>query len=67
MPQCLKRTCRICAFSESKTDAELTKHIDQSHPRSRFWKDEKAESEPVPSVQVLNASIAESGELVRIG
>ena len=60
MPRFLKRCCRICGFEDSKTDAELIKHIDTSHPRLRFWRDEKAESE---SNRVLNISVQESGEL----
>jgi hypothetical protein len=34
LPQFLKRCCRICGFEESKTDAELIKHIDVSGPES---------------------------------
>jgi hypothetical protein len=60
LPQFLKRCCRICGFEESKTDAELIKHIDLSHPRTRFWRDEKSES---ASNRVLNVSVPESGEL----
>jgi len=50
-------------MEEGKSDAELIKHINSAHPRSRFWRDEKSENEPVPQ-PVLNNSIAESGEIL---
>jgi hypothetical protein len=63
LPQFLKRSCRICGMEEGKSDAELIKHIDTAHPRSRFWKDERSENEPIAQ-PVKNISIAESGEIL---
>ena len=63
LPQFLKRSCRICGLEEGKSDAELIKHINTAHPRSRFWKDEKSENEHIAQ-PVMNTSIAESGEIL---
>ena len=44
-PKQIKRICRICSWDKSATDAELIKHISESHPPDHFADDDDEEDD----------------------
>ena len=51
-PRQIKRICRICSWDKSTTDAELMKHISESHPPDSFA-DEDEEDEAAKAAKEL--------------